>query len=66
MLPHRNIEAKKELALDERSTVSVRFFVCDANIALQNTQIYIAALGLVDNLDEAIQTSDVIGQAKAF
>ena len=46
--------------------MSVRFFVRHANIALQNTQIYIAVLGLVDNLDEAIQTSDVIGQAKAF
>lgn len=61
-----NIYAKKEFAFDERSIGVGEIVANQANIALQNTQTYVAALALADNLNEAIQTRDMIGQAKGI
>lgn len=61
-----NIYAKKERAFDETSKQVGEIFARQASIALQNTQTYLAATRLAENLNEAIQTRDMIGQAKGI
>lgn len=61
-----NIYARSEHAFDEAAIALGEIFARHASIALQNAQTYAAARRLADNLNEAIQTRDMIGQAKGI
>lgn len=61
-----NIYSKHENAFDESARAIGEIFARQANIALQNTRTYLAATKLAENLNEAIQTRDMIGQAKGI
>lgn len=61
-----NIYAKTEHAFDEPSIAVGEIFARQASIALKNAQTYTAARKLTENLNEAILTRDMIGQAKGI
>jgi AmiR/NasT family two-component response regulator len=61
-----NLYAKKENAFDESTTVMGQVFANQAAIALQNARTYMAARKVADQLNEALKTRDLIGQAKGI
>lgn len=61
-----NIYAKTEYAFDENSIAIGEVFARQASIALRNAHTYVAARELAENLNEAIRTRDMIGQAKGI
>ncbi len=61
-----NLYAKVERAFDEEALAIANVFAKQAGIALENAQIYAAARHLGDQLNEALRTRDVIGQAKGI
>ncbi len=61
-----NIYSKSERAFDEASTAMGEVFAAQAAIALQNARTYMAARRVADQLNEALKTRDMIGQAKGI
>ena len=61
-----NIYAKSEHAFDQTAIDMGEIFARQANIALQNACMYAASRTLAENLNEAVQTRDMIGQAKGI
>lgn len=61
-----NLYAKSERAFDGFSLAIAEVFAKQASIALENAHIYAAARQLGDQLNDALKTRDVIGQAKGI
>ncbi|MDQ3877095.1 MAG: GAF and ANTAR domain-containing protein [Actinomycetota bacterium] len=61
-----NLYAREEHAFDEASRRIAEIFARQSSIALENAHIYAAARRLGDQLNEALQTRDLIGQAKGI
>jgi GAF domain-containing protein len=61
-----NLYAKSDRAFDEASLGVADLFAQQAAIALENAHVYAAARRLGDQLNEALQTRDLIGQAKGI
>lgn len=61
-----NLYAKKERAFDEATTAMGEVFANQASIALKNARTYMAARRVADQLNEALKTRDMIGQAKGI
>ncbi len=61
-----NIYARKERAFGDDDIGVAEIFSKQVSIALANAQTYIAARRLSDQLNEALQTRDMIGQAKGI
>lgn len=61
-----NVYATSERAFDARSIAIAEIYATQATIALRNAQIYAAARALAGQLDEALLSRDVIGQAKGI
>jgi GAF domain-containing protein len=61
-----NLYSKTEHGFDERATAVSEIFASQASIALQNARTYTAARSLSDQLNEALQSRDIIGQAKGI
>jgi GAF domain-containing protein len=61
-----NLYAKSERAFDETQLGVAEIFAKQAGIALQNAAIYSAARRLGEQLNEALQSRDMIGQAKGI
>lgn len=61
-----NIYARTERAFDVASIAIGEIIARQADIALKNAHTYAAATKLADNLNEAVQTRDMIGQAKGI
>jgi GAF domain-containing protein len=61
-----NIYAKTENAFDEKAIAVAGVFAKQATIALHNAQTYNAARRVADQLNEALKTRDMIGQAKGI
>jgi GAF domain-containing protein len=61
-----NLYSKTERAFDERAIAVSGIFAKQASVALQNARTYTAARELSDQLNEALQSRDVIGQAKGI
>lgn len=62
-----NLYAKTERAFDDDATVRVgEVFATQSGIAMRNARTYVAARHVADQLNEALQTRDMIGQAKGI
>ncbi|HEV2754377.1 MAG TPA: GAF and ANTAR domain-containing protein [Actinomycetota bacterium] len=61
-----NLYAKRERSFDESSTAIAEIFARQATIALRNARTYLAARRLSEQLNDALQSRDVIGQAKGI
>lgn len=61
-----NIYAKNERAFDDRTIEIGQIFARQVSIALRNAQMYVAARDLAKQLNEALETRDLIGQAKGI
>jgi GAF domain-containing protein len=61
-----NLYAKSERAFGARSVAVAEIFAKQSVIALQNAQTYAAARNVAEQLNEALKTRDVIGQAKGI
>jgi GAF domain-containing protein len=61
-----NLYSKTERAFDERATAISGIFAKQASIALQNAHTYMVARNLSDQLNDALRSRDVIGQAKGI
>lgn len=61
-----NLYAKTTEAFDEASIAVSRIFARQASIALRNAQTYLAARRLSGQLNEALESRDLIGQAKGI
>ena len=61
-----NVYSKSERAFDETSRAVGEIFASQATVALRNASIYVAARQLASQLTEAVQTRDLIGQAKGI
>lgn len=61
-----NIYARAERAFDDTAIGVAEVFARQAKVALHNAQIYTAARRLADQLNEALQSRDMIGQAKGI
>lgn len=61
-----NLYAKSNHVFDDSSAEISAIFAKQAVIAIENARIYSAALKLGDQLNEALQSRDAIGQAKGI
>lgn len=61
-----SIYAKTERAFDEPAIKVAEIFARQATVALQNAQTYGAARNVAENLNEALKSRDMIGQAKGI
>lgn len=61
-----NLYSKTERAFDERATAVGEIFARQASIALHNAHTYAAAREPSEQLNDALQSRDVIGQAKGI
>ena len=61
-----NIYAKADDAFDEAAIGLGGIFATHANIALRNARTYAAARAVSDQLNEALKSRDMIGQAKGI
>lgn len=61
-----NLYARSEHAFDDATVEIGEVFARQASIALENAHVYAAARRLGDQLNEALKTRDVIGQAKGI
>jgi GAF domain-containing protein len=61
-----NLYAKSERAFDHSTTAIAEIFARQAATALNNAHIYAAARKLSDQLNEALKSRDLIGQAKGI
>jgi GAF domain-containing protein len=61
-----NLYSKSERAFDEAAFGVAEVFAKQATIALQNAHVFVAARRLGDQLNEALKTRDMIGQAKGI
>ena len=61
-----NLYAKTERAFDETTMAMGEIFANQATTALQNARTYMAARRVADQLNEALKTRDMIGQAKGI
>lgn len=61
-----NLYAREEHAFDEASRSIGEIFARQSSIALENAHIYAAARQLGEQLNEALKTRDLIGQAKGI
>ncbi|HJR44699.1 MAG TPA: GAF and ANTAR domain-containing protein, partial [Actinomycetota bacterium] len=61
-----NLYALTEGAYDERSQAIAEIFARQVTIALQNAETYLATRDLADGLNTALQSRDMIGQAKGI
>lgn len=61
-----NLYSKTERAFDAREMAVSEIFAKQASVALQNARTYTAARELAGQLNEALQSRDVIGQAKGI
>jgi GAF domain-containing protein len=61
-----NIYSKRDDAFDEASIAVGGIFAAHATIALRNAHTYVAARDLTDQLNEALKSRDMIGQAKGI
>ncbi len=61
-----NIYATEERAFGEDDIGVAKIFARQASIALANAQTYVAARRLSDQLNEALKSRDMIGQAKGI
>ena len=61
-----NMYSKQERGFDETAVLVSGIFAKQATIALKNAQAYLAARRLADQLNEALRSRDLIGQAKGI
>lgn len=61
-----NLYATKEHAFDEKAIQISEIFAKQATIALHNADAYVAARRLSEQLNEALRSRDLIGQAKGI
>lgn len=61
-----NVYSKQERVFDEGALEIGKVFVRQARIALNNAHTYVAARRLSDQLNEALKSRDLIGQAKGI
>ena len=61
-----NIYSRTVHAFDDRAIAAGRVFARQASIALHNAQTHIAARKLAEHLNVALQSRDMIGQAKGI
>ena len=61
-----NLYSKTERTFDVSTIAAGEVFATQTSIALQNAQTYIAARSVSDQLNEALKTRDMIGQAKGI
>ena len=61
-----NLYARSERAFDAAAAAVSEIFAKQASIALQNAQTYLVARRLSEQLNEALQSRDIIGQAKGI
>lgn len=61
-----NIYSKSDRAFDDSSIRLGEVFATQASIALRNARTYVAARTLSDQLNEALASRDLIGQAKGI
>lgn len=61
-----NLYATRERAFDHTAVAISEVFAKQASIALENAQIYLGARVLAEQLNEALESRDLIGQAKGI
>lgn len=61
-----NLYAKRERAFEEEATELGEIFARQASIAVHNAKVYSAARRLTEQLNEALESRDLIGQAKGI
>ena len=61
-----NLYSKTERSFDDSTIGAGEVFAKQTNIALRNAQTYAAARAVSDQLNEALKTRDMIGQAKGI
>ena len=61
-----NLYSRSERAFDDATIAIAQIFAAQAEIALQNARLYAAARRLGDQLNDALKSRDLIGQAKGI